>query len=47
MDGFQSEEAFLLEACQPVLVYQQGSEVKSVETYVARSLLDCIELGVL
>lgn len=28
MDGFQSEEAFLLEACQPVLVYQQGSEVR-------------------
>lgn len=27
MDGFRSEEALLQEACRPVLVYQQASEV--------------------
>lgn len=27
VDGFQSEEAHLQEACCPVLVYQEGSEV--------------------
>lgn len=26
-EGFRSEEAVLEEACRPVLVYQQGSEV--------------------
>lgn len=41
MDGFQSEEAFLQEACQPVLVYQQGSEVR--RTFVGcKRAFDCI-----
>lgn len=29
MDSFQSEEVHVEEACRPVLVYQQGSEVKT------------------
>lgn len=44
MDGFQSEEAFLQEACQPVLVYQQGSEVRRAFVGCKRAF-DCIAVA--
>lgn len=33
-EGFRSEEAELEEACRPVLVYQQGNEVRAIAIHV-------------
>ena len=38
-EGFRSEEAELQEACRPVSVYQQGSEVHAMIQFLSKKLL--------